>query len=72
MEEKKKIVMTAILNSAETAAVTNDSMHVESVKHSSEGSMDDEDETRQGCTLCHPKSCSDDVSSPSPQRLHIK
>ena len=42
MEEVKEIVITGILNSAETAAVTNDPMHVESVKDSSEASMDDE------------------------------
>jgi hypothetical protein len=42
MEEVKKIVMTVILNSAETAAVTNDPMHVESIKDSSEVSRDDE------------------------------
>ena len=35
-------MITGILNSAETAAVTNDPMHVESVKDSSEASMDDE------------------------------
>ena len=42
MEEVKDIVMTGILNSPETAAVTNDPMHVESIKDSSEASMDDE------------------------------
>jgi len=42
MEEVKEIVMTGILNSAETAAVTNEPMHVESIKNSSEASMDDE------------------------------
>ena len=42
MEEVKEIVITGILNLAETAAVTNDPMHVESVKDSSEASMDDE------------------------------
>jgi hypothetical protein len=40
MEEVKEIVTNGILNSAETAAVTNDPMHVESVKDSSEASMD--------------------------------
>jgi hypothetical protein len=39
MEEVKEIVMTGILNSA---AVTNDPMHVESIKDSGEASMDDE------------------------------
>jgi hypothetical protein len=42
MEEVKEIVMTGILNSAETATVINDSMHDEAVKDSSEASMDDE------------------------------
>ena len=42
MEEVKEIVITGILNSAESAAVTNDPMHVESIKDSSEASMDDE------------------------------
>ena len=42
MEELKEIVMAGILNSAETATVTNDPMHVESIKDSSDASMDDE------------------------------
>jgi hypothetical protein len=42
MEEVKEVVMTDILNSAETAAVTNIPMHVESIKDSSEAFMDDE------------------------------
>ena len=41
-EVVKEIVMSGILNSAETAAVTNDPMHVESIKDSSEASMHDE------------------------------
>jgi len=42
MEDVKEIVITETLSSAETATVTNDPMHVESVKDSSEASMDDQ------------------------------
>ena len=42
MEEVKEIVITGVLNSAETFAVANDPMHVESVKDSSKASIDDE------------------------------
>ena len=42
MEEVKEIVMTGMLSSAETVSVTNDPLHVESIKDSSQASMDNE------------------------------
>ena len=79
MEEVNEIVMTGILNSAETAAVTNDPTHVESTKDSSEASMDDdyllyevEMKPEKGVLFVTPKSSTGDVSCPSLQRLHIK
>jgi hypothetical protein len=41
MEEVQEIVMSGILNSAETAAVANDPKNIESIKDSSEALMDD-------------------------------
>jgi len=72
--------MTSMLNSAETAAVTNDPMHVESIKDTSEASMDDEYlfydvDVKPGMRVIfvtQDLTYTGDVSSPSPHRLHIK